>query len=357
MAKLRRRTKSKKFRIRHVPHQFPRMLGISKLWTEWSYTKMCLLRSCSLQWHFRYVERRSAPKWTLLVAGAALHAMGQSFFRVRYQSAESFIKAWRFHWLNMADGNWGPNGRFDPPIEIAWEYPAERFVWLNKGVKVLKAFYDRHADHRGTGIGRATEVGFRFPWRNFVLNGKIDRIDEFEDHVEIIDYKLGGHKPYQLSEFGSDQATIYRLGYEHDLFPSFGGKPLTKIRVESLNSGEIQDFETRSEAAENRLHEIIGTNAWYVQSLYGRPDIRAKPKIEVQPFPTKANGEYILWPKLPRDYGHCGPCPFHQPCLDFEAHYRRLHQAPDPMAIHQEWKFSRWRAEMPTQLIMLDEQT
>ena len=328
MAKPRRKPKRRGFRHRRLKVEgVP--TGIERLWLVWSFSKKRLLEECPLHWHFHYVEHRPATQAPILAVGAALHYMAKLFFLYRYQTVESFTNTWAHFWMGVCNGDWGPGSRSEKPVTIDWKFDTEKWVWLATGKKILKGFYARHAAHRGTRIGRANEIEFMIPWRNFFLQGKIDRVDEYDVHVEIVDYKMGVYPPYMLEIHGSSQASFYQLGYEYDLFRSFDHKPLTDIRLENLFSGQYQTFDIRGAVEEDNFYQSLRENAWYLQCVYGQPHPLEKPDIQTNRFPTDREGRYVLWPKLPRDTGHCHSCRYQTACVQFEQKCRQSQTAPN----------------------------
>jgi len=353
MAKPRRKPKPRGFRHRRLKVEgVP--TGIEQLWLVISFTKQRVLRNCALQFHFQYVEHLKKPQAVILTVGSALHYMGKQFFMVNYKTPASFAGAWSHFWMGVVRGKWGPGARQEDPVAIDWEYEKEPYVWKAKGQKILKEFFERHADHRGTHIGRANEIGFLVPWRNFFLKGKIDRIDEYDVYVEIIDYKMGAFLPLMLALTGSNQVIFYKLGYEHDLFRSFNHKPLSAIRVENLFTGNVQTFETRGPEEEEVFYQGLREDAWYLQSIYGRPQSIEDPIVQTNRFPTDRQGRYVLWPRLPRDKGHCQYCPFHQECVDFERQYRQLRTAPNGRQLWANAKHLRLAPSLARQPSLFD---
>lgn len=60
---------------------------------------------------------------------------------------------------------------------------------ISAGKIILEEFYDRHSEESFNVVSK--EMSFSYILGSFYVNGYIDRVDEFEDRVEIIDYKTG----------------------------------------------------------------------------------------------------------------------------------------------------------------------
>lgn len=212
-------------------------------WLSWSYTKLRVLHECPLKFWFQYIERRTAPQAPILTVGAALHYQVFRFFRVNYKSPESFVGAWKHFWIGVTNGDHGPGGHREPAVQIDWKSDGERWYWLKLGSELLAKFFERHAADRGTNIAKLAEARFRIAnWRGFTLNGTIDRVDEFDDHVVITDYKMGLYPAYMLGIHGSSQPIFYRLAYDTQLARRVGYKPIQAMQVENLFSGASQRF-------------------------------------------------------------------------------------------------------------------
>lgn len=70
--------------------------------------------------------------------------------------------------------------RFDPEKKINDEL-------ISVGQQIINEFYDRHSSEKFRIEHKEKE--FNFIIGLFNINGYIDRIDEYKDRVEIIDYK------------------------------------------------------------------------------------------------------------------------------------------------------------------------
>lgn len=290
----------------------------------WSYSKYRSLSECPLKFYFEYVLRWKRPQVPILTVGSALHYMACRFFRTNYKSADSFCGAWAHFWLSVCDGKHGPSGFRDLPVRVNWKFEKEQYYWLNRGREVLTSFFERHASDRGTGMARMAERRFRIPnWRGLTLTGVLDRIDEYDDHVEVVDYKMGIYPPYMLSVRGSYQPTFYQLAYDILLAKYFQGKPLTSVRIENLFTGASQQFDIRAAEDIDDLYRALLDASVYVQAITnGRmPPDAYLPRV--RRFPVDAEGRYVLWPHLPRDPGHCNTCPFTTECEQWEAEHRQ----------------------------------
>ncbi|MEK7636919.1 MAG: PD-(D/E)XK nuclease family protein [Patescibacteria group bacterium] len=317
---------------------------------SFSYSSFRAILECTLKYHFQHVEKRPAPQPPIFVVGSALHYMTYRFFRVMYKTAESFCGAWAHFFRNVAEGEHGPGGFRDRPVQIAWKFDKEQWYWNSRGKEVLTKFFERHKHHRRTGMAAAAEVRFRLSdWRGLSLSGVIDRIDDHGDHVAIVDYKMGLYPPYMLGVKGSYQATFYQLAYEHLLFRRFGGKPLTAMTIENLFTGASQEFNLRSGEDIDEFYADLIQASNYLRSIYS--DWTPPPSLQTQihRFPVDTNGRFRLWPRLPRDPGHCSTCSYVDACIAWVDQHRSENQLPDAVRWWQDRRRQLRAQAMPNQ--------
>ncbi|MEK7583889.1 MAG: PD-(D/E)XK nuclease family protein [Patescibacteria group bacterium] len=294
------------------------------IWNTWSYSKLTTLYTCPLQFWFQYVLSLRAPTATMLAVGSALHFMAYRFFSVRYKSAESFASEWKHFWNGVVQSEHGPSS-YDPrisrPVSIAWENGNQSGYWFHKGGEMLAGFYGRHIQHRepsanGVVIGAKAEHSFRrLAWRCYSLSGQIDRIDEYPDHVEIIDYKMGAEADIMVQ--GSLQPIFYQLAYELVLKNErFHGKPLRSIRIENLISGKEQEAGLATAAQIDTFNGYLAEASTFVRAILERrqPHLIEAPLTTLHP---RGVADGIFYPRLPRG-NHCKNCIFMVQCRDWE---------------------------------------
>ena len=269
----------------------------TNIWNSWSYTKLTALYTCPLQFWFQYVLSLKMPTTPMLAVGSGLHFMAYRFFAVRYKSTESFTNEWKHFWNGVVRGEHGPSS-YDPrasrPVSIAWENNNQAGYWYHKGGEMLAGFFERHIQHRvssgnGIAIGAKVEHSFRrLAWRCYSLSGQIDRIDEYPDHVEIIDYKMGAEPDIMVQD--SLQPLLYHLAYEE-------AGLATAAHVDTLN-GYLAEAST------------------FVRSILERrqPHRVEAPLTTLHPHCVE---DGVFYPRLPRG-NHCKNCIFIEQCRNWE---------------------------------------
>jgi RecB family exonuclease len=138
----------------------------------------------------------------------------------------------------------------DPKQQI----PAEL---TNAGVQILEDFYDIYSGRDFNVYEK--EMGFNFVIGNYSVIGYMDRVDMYDDMVEIVDYKTGKREVAQKDIAKNLQLGIYALAAS-TIFP---GKKI-KGSLHYLRSGRIksheysdEDLVSIKEELVNRINRII----------------------------------------------------------------------------------------------------
>jgi RecB family exonuclease len=121
---------------------------------------------------------------------------------------------------------------------------------IDVGKNILLEFYDRHSEEKFS--VKEKEMHFSFVIGSFYVNGFIDRIDEYENRVEIIDYKTGKWEVAQNAIKNNLQLGIYALAAKNEF-------PDKEIYAELyyLRSGKRKGHVFTDEDLENAKIQII----------------------------------------------------------------------------------------------------
>ena len=122
--------------------------------------------------------------------------------------------------------NWVDEWYKDPKIK-------EQYYELGK--EILKKFYEDFSKQKPR--VKLLEQPFTIDLKDFKITGRIDRIDDLDDGVEIIDYKTGKAKDDKLKPDDKDQLLLYQIASEECLHL----KPV-KLTYHFLNEGKKIDF-------------------------------------------------------------------------------------------------------------------
>ncbi|MDG1950886.1 MAG: ATP-dependent DNA helicase [bacterium] len=180
---------------------------------QFSFTQLAAFRSCPLQYKFAHVLKIPVMgKWTFSY-GKTMHNTLQRFFelwleRVGRRQVSLFdgadheerdVPVTYPELLEIFDKSW---------IDEWYVSDAQREKYRTQSKESLKAFYATLPDDKPTPL--SIEQGFTLKLGTIVLKGRIDRMDTFEDGVEIIDYKTGKPKT-KLSSDDKEQLLLYQL--------------------------------------------------------------------------------------------------------------------------------------------------
>ncbi|MCS7151671.1 MAG: diguanylate cyclase [Endomicrobia bacterium] len=162
---------------------------------------------CPYKFKLLYIDRVGAlykKTKPYQAVGDTIHKVLAEFFKIRNLEERTVDKL-----LYMLDYFWISEGYTSKEQEAEFKHNAAfwlRNFYANNDMKVTPLY---------------VEEFFRVGLEDFYLTGKIDRIDDVGDGVEIIDYKTGGYIPTE-NEFATDlQMDIYALccWEKYKLFP------------------------------------------------------------------------------------------------------------------------------------------
>ncbi len=227
-----------------------------------SFSQIAAFGKCPLQYKFAHILKIPIRGKAVFSFGKAIHNTLYDFVRLT-DSGKNAVQSALFGTdkqkeqktgkkvLNLSDlvelykKNW---------IDDWYESKNQKQEYYKLGQKIIKDFYDKFIQEQPK-IFRinkepALEVQFRFKTAGNTLFGKIDRIDEIKDGIEIIDYKTGKYKE-KLSSEDKQQLLIYQMAAEQAL----GLKPV-KLSYYYLEQGKKTSFLGSEQDKENQKQEI-----------------------------------------------------------------------------------------------------
>lgn len=198
--------------------------------------------TCKRQFYYRYLAHLREHELPRDLSeerdiGNALHSVLETIFtqRDRYDSAEQIKEAFHSQWR-------------EEKSDDALERHMKR-LWLDK----LDPFYTFEASRFGSGIRVFyTEKEASTIVEGIRLSGRIDRIDEKDGELEVIDYKSGKYPDTDKEPKENDvdyQLSVYAL-----LAGEFG--KVTRCGYYDLGKGELK-FEQFLEAKIAKLRDIL----------------------------------------------------------------------------------------------------
>ncbi|MDP2917928.1 MAG: 3'-5' exonuclease, partial [bacterium] len=189
-----------------------------KIPRHFSFSQFVAFSKCPLQYKFQFAIR--IPK-----RGHYTFSFGQTMHKVMYdlfhllQNKEKIAQTDLFGFKNGQNND----------KEISWEtlkkifenawiddwYPNEKTQkeYKRAGLKQLKEFYQKHKGHWPKVLG--IEKAFRLKIGEDAVIGRIDRIDEVEGGVAIVDYKTGSARELKyLARENKEQLLLYQLSLQ-----------------------------------------------------------------------------------------------------------------------------------------------
>ncbi len=194
-----------------------------------SYTQLAAFSNCPYQYRFAHVLKVPRRGKAVFSFGKTMHVTLQKLFQLIQEKKgleqisllnlapqsrlsgreEGEVKISLDEILNLYKQSW---------IDNWYENKKQKEDYKKKGKEILKEFFEKHKDNWPNAI--FLEKGFNIKLDSngdlYTIRGMIDRIDEEEGKLKIIDYKTGTAKD-KLSFNEKEQLLIYQLAVQ-DLF-------------------------------------------------------------------------------------------------------------------------------------------
>lgn len=215
-----------------------------------SASKITTYKGCPFAYFLKYMAHEQAEEDVRLAFGKVVHSMLNKFYKNNFKSAESFAKAFKFHWFRYCSGETlqgkkkelfpveeyqttsgkpvklGTNIRFykSSPSEPKEERQKKNlgifFGYMKIGEGIMKRFYEEYINRPDPVLreakfeleieGHPDKDCHRRRHRVMVI---FDRVDEINSHVFISDYKTdtGDPKSKAFSIHRHPQFTLYSM--------------------------------------------------------------------------------------------------------------------------------------------------
>lgn len=231
-----------------------------------SFSQLRSYETCPYQYKLAHILRIPMKGSASFSFGLSLHSTLQAFYeRIKELNSASqvslfdtppravakkdgLIKAPEFaELLKIYDAKW---------ISDWYQNKRQREDMYKKGKDILKVFYSAEEGNWNIPIG--LESWFKIKVGEYVMNGRIDRLDQLPDGtIEIIDYKTGQSKD-KLTSDDKEQLLLYQIAVgEISEFKNIG-KP-SKLTFYYLNDEIKQSFIGESKDLEKLKAKLAGT--------------------------------------------------------------------------------------------------
>lgn len=204
-----------------------------------SFSQIDTFNKCALQYKYRYILNVPSAPSHVLSFGQSMHEALKEFHTSRLLGKSPELA----NLLEFYKNSWVGAGY------MSKEHEQERFA---NGMRLLEKYYIENASKKAKHI--AIEKSFKLYLEGTRFIGKIDRIDEVEGGVEIIDYKTGSSK--NKGGDGDDQLNIYAYGVIHAMKLN----PV-KLSYYFLETGDTMSFDANKEQIEASKTSILKTAA------------------------------------------------------------------------------------------------
>lgn len=279
-----------------------RVYNISKI-NEWE--------QCQLKYYGHHIDPEKEWKTQASVSlhnilGKLLH----EFFEGFYRPMENSIK-FKKNVINLDNWKNEFNNSWQEALSNTDEYlnTADSDILLEKGLKALENFYKRE-EQRNFKLPLFLEQSFRVAiGEDFIINGKIDRIDEEADgKIIITDYKITGYSKTVDQARENFQLLTYALACEMCILGKFPDQIGWYYPLQNLNI-----FARPSREAQAELLSQIMT----IDSLV-----------------TQRDNNKLLYPCSPRT-GYCDTCGYKHKCPEYKHEYNLEEEKPDQIELVQ----------------------
>jgi len=197
-------------------------ISLNYLPEHFSYSQLTAFNKCPLQYKFAFILR-------VPVKGKAVFSFGKTMHAVLYDFLKNVQECNASQQENLF-GLAAPKGRQDQIkindliqiyekkwIDEWYENKIQKHEYYKLGKKIIKNFYEEFLENPPKILrinnAIALEIPFNLKIGKRALYGVIDRIDDLEDGVAIIDYKTGKFKE-KLETEDKEQLLIYQIATE-----------------------------------------------------------------------------------------------------------------------------------------------
>jgi RecB family exonuclease len=229
--------------------------------------KLTAWTTCQRRYRMAYLDRPAPPRggaWAHNTLGAVVHSALRALFdlppgRRRPETAAGLVAA-----------HWSREGFADD--SQAAEYRSRAQDWVTRYVEELDPFLDP------IGIERWVSA----PTQRIVAEGRVDRIDERDGELVVVDYKTGRHGLTVDDARGSQALALYALAARRTL-----RRECRRVELHHLPTGNVAAWEHTEESLGRhvqRAEEAADEIALATDTLNAGGD----PEILFPPSPSRA---------------------------------------------------------------------
>ena len=227
------------FKFTNEQKAFPKKLSRQNYY---SFSQLETFQTCPLQYKYRYILGLPSPPTAASSFGSSIHNALLKFYREFKRNKKIGLE----RLLEIFEKEW---------IPLGYSSLAHEERMKKTGRELLADFWKNF--HREDIEIVDLERFFKIKIGNYVIAGKIDRVDRLGDHLEIIDYKTG-KKPDEKILKKSLQLTIYALAATD---PHLYNKKVDEVTLTFyyLTEPEKISFKRTGKELEDAKEKILST--------------------------------------------------------------------------------------------------
>jgi len=209
-----------------------------------SATRITTYRTCPRQYRYRYVDGLPTLMTVQMAFGRVIHdTLGEMHRRCvesnRPLEIDHGLGEFRRRWQDIIESE---GSVFESSDQAASEYP-------KLAESILRGFVE---DFRVRILPLAVEFPFAVRWGDETLIGFVDRIDETDDGIEIVEFKTGKRKPCRREVDEDLQLLLYTYGVGETL-----GLPVRRAVYHHLRSGSSLPTERGRHVCAQQVDDIL----------------------------------------------------------------------------------------------------
>ena len=209
----------------------------------WSATRLKSYLTCPRQFRYSYMDAIPSIPTSPLVFGRALH---DALCFVHERQMESGELPPVRDVLERFDALWGEALEAEPFFRDGVPSPSQH---LTTGHEILRAYLAAPENQK---LPLAAELAFEVQAGDYRLAGIVDRLDESEQGLIVVDFKSGTRKPSPKDLDEDLQFTIYAFAIEQMM-----GRPVEKVVHCHLRTGDCFNTHRTSDHFAWLLDEVL----------------------------------------------------------------------------------------------------
>lgn len=226
-----------------------------KIPTSFSYTDISSFRKCPLEYKYKQYLKLPLP-------GSAPLSFGITVHKTLEQYLDKYLRALQNNQPDLFGQLITPDlpalATLEKLYDTHWvdEWYAskqQKLGYYEKGQKLIQNFYSYTQSHLPR--PKYLEKSFKLHLGEYDFMGKIDRADQGNKGLQIIDYKTG-QIPKTKSNQGIDQLIIYQWAAQEYLFEPVESLSYWYLEDNSFQTKELADSKTLLDFQEKILDEI-----------------------------------------------------------------------------------------------------